>query len=121
MNYTSTSGCRALSPAILNVNVHTCTSDPVTGIDEELQPEDIIVYPNPNNGQFTVSIQCSCEDNCTISIFNILGVRIYELKDLIIKGKSQQNIDLSDVPEGLYWLIFRKSDKGVVKKIVISK
>jgi len=121
VNYTSTSGCRALSPAILNVNVHTCATDPVTGIEEELQPEDIIVYPNPNNGQFTVSIQCSCEDNCTISIFNILGVRIYELKDLIIKGKSQQNIDLSDVPEGLYWLIFRKSDKGVVKKIVISK
>jgi hypothetical protein len=90
-----------------------------TGINTH-SSSSINVYPVPNDGQFNVSITASNE-NFNISVFNSLGVKIYEEKKVEVNGTLQKVIDLRPVPNGVYSVIFENSLNQVVKKIVVNK
>jgi small neutral amino acid transporter SnatA (MarC family) len=91
----------------------------VTGIDSHYSAS-INVYPVPNDGRFNVSIIDGFNESFSISVYNTLGVKIYEEINLKVIG-SLQVIDLRPLPNGVYTLIFENSQNKVVKKIVVNK
>jgi hypothetical protein len=121
INYTTPGGCRAPIPTILNVAVTNCADANITGVDPGLSPESFTIYPNPNNGKFTAAIQCECRENCSIDIFNMMGVKVFELANLSIESKMEVPIDLQDLPQGIYTVVFRNSNHWMIRKIVINK
>jgi hypothetical protein len=78
------------------------------------------VYPVPNNGQFTVAISLPSEDTFDITVYNSLGIQLYQIPDVFVQNKYKQVIDLRPkMPKGLYAVIFKCADYQVVKKMLI--
>jgi hypothetical protein len=121
VNYTTTGGCRAPTPTVLNINVINCTDSMITGSDAGLSPASFTVYPNPNNGTFNAVIQCECREECSIDVFNMMGVKVFELTFLNTESKMVVPIDLQGLPQGIYTVIFRNSNHWMFRKVVINK
>jgi hypothetical protein len=89
-----------------------------TGISETQALNTVSVFPNPSNGKFT--IQLSTFANMQLSemdIYNVFGERIYTSKT--IPDKSE--VDLSQAPDGIYFMQLRTSQGILIKKLIIRK
>jgi hypothetical protein len=93
----------------------------ITGNDTILSTASFTVYPNPNNGRFTALIQCKCRDNCSLDVFNMIGVKVFELTNLNVESKIEIPIDLQNLPQGIYSVVFRNSNQWMIRKIVVNK
>ncbi len=109
------------------VTLNGCASDSsnhklilTTGIDSH-SSSAINIFPVPNDGQFNVSIATSSNETFSISIYNSLGVRIYQETKVDVNGTLQKVIDLRPVSSGVYSMIFENSLSQVIKKIVVNK
>lgn len=108
------------------VTLNGCSSDTsnnlhviIIGVNE-LQNEKLSVYPNPNNGQFTVRLTSVKPESYSISVVSSNGSKIMEIKDVAVNGNIEKNIDLRPVPSGIYSVVLRNSESTVVKKIVVN-
>ena len=72
-----------------------------TEISEKYNSDDLLVYPNPNDGVFNVSI---IEDNSAISVARYW---IYDSLGILVEEGTLSNdhkIDIADNPSGVYLL-----------------
>ena len=81
----------------------------------------ITVYPVPNDGRFNVSIITSFSESFSISVYNSLGIKIYEETKVDVNGSLRKMIDLRPMPNGVYTVIFENSQNQVEKKIIVNK
>jgi hypothetical protein len=109
------------------VTLNGCSSDTsnhklilTTGINHH-SSSVINLYPVPNEGMFNVFITTASEESFTISVYNSLGVKIYEEENVDVNGTLQKVIDLRPLPNGVYTVIFEDSQNQVVKKIIVNK
>jgi hypothetical protein len=86
---------------------------------EELSPADAIqVYPNPNNGRFTVSLRHADFDVQTIEVYDAVGKLIHTTT---VDSPRPEKLDLQikSAKRGLYTLHI-KSDRGtIIKKLTV--
>ena len=85
---------------------------------EEFGFENLIVYPNPNNGDFSVKLNGSLNRNITVVIYSISGQRI-TTKIYDPTGDFTQPINLNYLQSGMYILNISDGVKTVKKKIII--
>lgn len=89
---------------------------PSVGIENTTIDKTVSVFPNPNNGTFT--IQTNDEKVSAIAIFNTLGEKVFEETKI---NSSQTNIDLNKVNAGVYFIhITFDNNKSVNQKIIIN-
>ncbi len=75
--------------------------------EDEIDAEgsfDFSIYPNPNNGSFTVDGYNETASDFTIRIYNALGQTIHSLSGNKISGYYSQPISLKQFPSGLYFV-----------------
>jgi len=75
------------------------------------------VYPNPNQGEFTLNLSHSTNEQVPVTITNIVGEKV---KELTIPTNTPVNIKL-DQPEGIYFISAIASDGKYTAKITITK
>ena len=97
------------------VDTSACVQVTGVGIDEENANNSIFVYPNPNNGLFTVKMMSNKNQTVDLSIINITGETIGNWK-----LKNQLAIDLSNYAKGIYFLQLVTEKGKATKKIVIQ-
>jgi len=109
------------------ITINGCSSDPSNpiyahgvGISEK-QTGSFNIYPVPNDGLFKLSINSLSQQTFTLSVFNYLGVIIFEQNNIEVKGLSERIIDLRPAPNGVYSVILKNNEQQIVKKIVINK
>lgn len=109
------------------VTINGCSSDEsnrllilTTGVGSHAS-SSINIYPVPNDGQFNVSITTPSDQTFSISVYNGLGVKIYEESKVDVNGSLKKVIDLRPVPNGVYSVVFENSLDQVVKKIIVNK
>ena len=80
---------------------------------------NLSIFPNPNNGEFTVKLNSSTGNSINISVYDIRGRRIF---DNIYDSSSNFNevINLANVQSGLYILKITDGNKIGTKKIIIN-
>src|SRR5690606_33001692 len=83
---------------------------------------NMIVYPNPNNGLFDLKINSgSTFKNTTLNILDITGKVVYSNQVNIMEGTNVLNLELSNVIGGSYIVVLPElSDKLIPVKFVIK-
>ncbi len=112
-SYTDSNGCSAVSADSLYV--HYCT-----GINElKNGNETIIVFPNPNNGVFTIQ-SSFLGSKLSVEIDDVLGQKVYSQSNI---QQSLFSIDLSTQAAGIYFYRVLKENSGILGegKIIIQR
>lgn len=92
------------------VDTSECISINVIGINKyPSNISSIIVFPNPNNGDFTIEIN----NNADLKITDVLGKVMYE--DKIHSGRNQ--VSISNLISGIYYLLIKSNDELIIEKI----
>ncbi|WP_299129581.1 aryl-sulfate sulfotransferase [uncultured Winogradskyella sp.] len=65
------------------------------------------IYPNPSNGVFNITTHASIQ---SISVYNALGKEIYKT--------TLNTIDLTQMPDGIYYLRITSNNQTISKKII---
>jgi uncharacterized repeat protein (TIGR03803 family) len=92
-------------------------------IEDIMSKENISIFPNPTNGVFTISLgqaegsQMLNQVQHDVIVCNVLGEKIYQ--SAITNQQTQ--IDLSNQPNGVYFIGIQTKQDEVNKKIIISR
>ncbi len=92
----------------------------VTG-QAETNEANFSIYPVPNDGRFAVTMTSPVSDIYTITVYNQIGEKIYELGDVRVNGTFEKVIDLRPVATGIYSVVFLNGEHKVVKKILVNR
>jgi len=75
--------------------------------------------PTVTNGKLNL-IFYSNQNSCEVSLYDDLGRKfMILLKESIKKGRIQRNINVIDLPNGIYFIILKTKDEQLVKKLVV--
>lgn len=109
------------------VTINDCPSDSsnnifvlVEGLND-LTGGNFSIYPIPNDGRFNVSIVSHSQETFTISVFNNIGMKIFEARNIVVNGTLDKVIDLKPAAQGIYSVILQNGKSQVEKKIIINK
>ncbi len=98
----------------------TTTGININGISENGHATrfELNLYPNPNNGTFTIEPHVAFNGQVQMAVYNAMGQQVWNERtnDLI-----RQTINLSNLNDGMYLLTLTSSDKVASKRIVIQK
>ena len=106
-----------------NMNMELCIFPVIscsgsTGINENLMEKYFNVVPNPSNGIFNLISGISDLD-FEINITDAMGKLILSQKK--ISGNPLNEINLSNYPNGIYFLNIRTDNKSITKKLILNR
>ncbi len=90
-----------------------------TGINE-LNNTAIVVSPNPNNGNFTLDLSSVKSQISNVKVMNMVGSVVYQQK-VAQNATFNQNLNLSNLSDGVYTILIQTNNGDIVKKMVIKK
>jgi len=99
-------GCQSMDTIVVNYSV-------CTGINAQVNNVDVNVYPNPNNGEFTLNVNTNDVNELAIKVVNIQGQEVYNKMNFDNINQVNEKIDLRDNANGIYFVIVT-TDKGIV-------
>jgi hypothetical protein len=80
------------------------------------ETENLSIYPNPSNGNFTISQTLSNYQKQDINIFDEFGRSIYAKKGI----SKTEHIDLTNLTKGFYYISISDNNSLITKKIIIE-
>jgi S1-C subfamily serine protease len=93
----------------------------ITNQPEALGINNLSLFPNPNQGKFTLSFDAPAEQPTSVRISDLSGREIYR-EDLVrIEGNYTKELDISNNTEGIYLLQIVQGDKILVKKLLLQQ
>ena len=104
---TDANGCSGSGS--VKVTVNSCL-----GLNEiNLINDPISIFPNPSNGQFTIS----SNEDMDLEIINEVGQRV---KFISASAESPTTHDVKDLPAGVYFIVGIKNHKQIKAKLLIT-
>ncbi len=77
--------------------------------------DDVMIYPNPTSGLITIN-NLGLKNEGTISVFDVYGKLVF--KNNYYSSKTSQNIDITALERGVYFLKIGSKNDAVIKKII---
>ncbi len=81
--------------------------------------QDFSLYPNPNNGSFTVKFSTNNSEDVLIDVYDMRGRKIYN-NEFSNTGTFNESIDLNTIQTGVYLVSITSGDTKLVKRIVVE-
>lgn len=88
------------------------------GIEEANFEGMVAVYPNPNNGEFTLEVEMAREMDMTVGLYDMVGKEVWLDQDLGEVSNLRKQYDLTALPDGVYFLRIHADDQMTVQKLV---
>lgn len=104
--------------ACVDSAVVAITVDPCVGIAENNFINEVRYFPNPNNGQFTLTFNQIENSDLFVSIKDIQGKEVASDKRLSFTGNYSNKFDLSSLAKGVYTLEIKSGNRSAYYKIV---
>ena len=112
-SYTDANGCEGI--ASVNVQVNACV-----GLAENILANGVSVYPNPNNGSFTLGVNANV-GALTIKITDMQGRVVYASIDKNVNAGFVKQISLDTQSSGMYLMHIITNGEQQTKKISVQK
>lgn len=98
-------------------SLNICTVQ-TAGITES-QLKDFMIYPNPNNGNFTVQFESNSGNEIKINVHDISGRMIFE-KSYPNTGIFSQNLQMNNAQAGVYLVSVFDGESKTTKRIIVK-
>ncbi len=86
----------------------------------EVTEGGMAIYPNPNNGEFTLALSSKTEQKYDVRVINTLGVEVYRLNNLVVKGQLLKTLDIRPLTNGVYTVILVGKDNKITGRIIVK-
>jgi hypothetical protein len=101
----------------------SATSNTIAIIDTQVAQQNtdagLTIFPNPNDGNFTLSFNVADAGDYRIRITNALGQLVYDEDLTGHKGEYRKQVDLSQFGKGVYTMSLTNTKNEVVRKILV--
>jgi hypothetical protein len=105
----------------ININNNNREDELAPLEDSEVINDQLLIYPNPNNGRFNISIDNWEADNATFVITDLLGRVVYHENIQIESGIWEKEIALDNMlSSGIYLIKLYSDSLSKYGKIVID-
>lgn len=95
--------------------------DSCIGIAENPKDLHLQIYPNPNRGRFTITIDGNPDfTEPLIEVFNIFGQVIWAEKITSLKENFEMQIDISGQAGGIYFVRLQDKSNIIIRKILVE-
>ncbi len=91
-----------------------------TGINE-LSSVDMTIYPNPSDGFFNIELTGEANKPLAINVTNVSGKVVYKQDNIIVSGRTLQDINISEHSAGIYNITVTDGIRSISQKIVLRK
>lgn len=98
-------------------NLEVCSEQ--AAANEEFAMQDLVIYPNPNNGNFTVSFTSGSGEDIKLGVYDMRGRQVMQ-RSYANTGAFSGNINLDNVQAGVYLVTVEDGTSRVTKKIVVQ-
>ncbi len=112
----------------LTVTEGTCTSDVSeeyevmwVGIPEQYANQAVKVYPLPNQGRFTLEINTSTPDILSMKVYDATNAIVYQEEKIQVNGPFKNQVDLTQLSNGIYFMVLEGKTGQYFQKIMIQK
>jgi PKD repeat protein len=112
------SDCSAGTDTDTQTVVVTDTSD--NSISEFEQMYQVSVYPNPSDGNVSLSFEVNKGQDAQVSVFNLLGEEVLQRDLGTVNGQVISQVDLTAMPKGVYLLRLVIGDDSMTKQVVVK-
>ncbi len=103
-----------------NTDTVSVTVQDCSGLDELDANSTIALYPNPNNGAFSITISNALFSEITIEVLDMNGKVVYESVESNSSDQFTANIELPMIEVGTYFVHLTADGKTSVKKVIIE-
>ena len=79
-----------------------CFNGIIVGIEDVEDIQDFRIYPNPNNGDFTIELATPAKQEMSMVIMSLTGQHLFEKQ--AVSGNGTQTIEANYLPGGMYFL-----------------
>jgi hypothetical protein len=80
------------------------------------------IYPNPVSKELKISYNLSINNLVTIQLYDILGTEVYSVSNIQrYAGQNNETIDLSNLPQGVYYLKLSAGAEAMMRVIEVVR
>jgi subtilisin-like proprotein convertase family protein len=94
-----------------------CTTQPLSSNSNQIN--DLVVYPNPNNGNFNIQFTSNSGNEIKVNVHDVRGREIFA-KSYNNNGLFNESLELNNVQSGVYLVTVQDGARKEVKKIVVQ-
>jgi len=94
-----------------------CITTPSFVENTASQVNNVHIFPNPNNGRFTVALSLNQSIAAKLQVYNVMG-QLLQTNELNAASFYNFNIDLSAEAAGLYFVKLVVGDEVITRKVV---
>src|SRR5690606_13083560 len=91
----------------------------LVGIDENQLNNALEIYPNPNNGRFTMNLSLEGASNVAATLVDVRGLVIWNTEFENVNGNTSEEIDLAVAP-GIYFMNVSVDGTSALRKIIVE-
>lgn len=103
-----------------SVTFNLCRSELVPVLESEtFGLTDFSLYPNPNNGNFTIQFTSDSSNDVAVTVHDLRGRQVYT-KSFQNNGLFNQELSLNNTASGIYLVTVQDGNRKEVKKIVVE-
>lgn len=97
------------------------TAQLISSVNEYDADNFFSVFPNPNNGTFTLNFNAVKSGSATISMYDVPGQLIYQSGKINISSSPKYTINTGEIASGIYFLRVDTEYGIFTKKIVVKR
>jgi hypothetical protein len=90
------------------------------GFDKPGNSAGLKVSPNPSDGIFSIQLTSKNEEVVSLRVVSSINTIAFEETNIRVSGSYTKTIDLSQLPDGVYFLYVETSGTTYIRKLVIQ-
>lgn len=85
----------------------------------EFSQDSFAIFPNPNNGEFTIKLNSNSGNDIEVDVFDIRGRKIFK-NSYTNTGDFNETVNLNNVQAGMYLVTVNDGNNKITKRIIVD-